>query len=331
MSNYKRKEVMDYLTRKPTTVQDIELARTRIQTPVTPLPMPVAGNEGLETREGFKDGNFARGFEHKSFIPLTEEQREIVKKVYGVKESEVDTWQTDPINKAKRKNIQQGLVTLETKAANLNPDRIIVSAPKGSEEINDVIFPDKKTEKSFLKDLKERFTLSQGQSEKNIKYFSENYPISERQATRAIKFLSDKYKLKYSDPLTKPEIREKLKNLREVTSDITTEDYITKKIKQPILKEKDLVKKIDLAHRVSKEHMKQLGLQFSTRTTGFDSRLINQVIIRPSEDALEKTNKKFMSRFNYMEQKILAQGKALADCSLAEMDVFWNEAKKLEI
>ena len=49
------------------------------------------------------------------------------------------------------------------------------------------------------------------------------------------------------------------------------------------------------------------------------------------EDALEKTNKKFISRFNYMEQKILAQGKALADCSLAEMDVFWNEAKKLEI
>jgi XTP/dITP diphosphohydrolase len=49
-----------------------------------------------------------------------------------------------------------------------------------------------------------------------------------------------------------------------------------------------------------------------------------------AEDALEKTNKKFISRFNYMEQKILAQGKALADCSLAEMDVFWNEAKKME-
>lgn len=48
------------------------------------------------------------------------------------------------------------------------------------------------------------------------------------------------------------------------------------------------------------------------------------------EDALEKTNKKFISRFNYMEKKILEQGKALADCSLAEMDIFWNEAKKLE-
>lgn len=48
------------------------------------------------------------------------------------------------------------------------------------------------------------------------------------------------------------------------------------------------------------------------------------------EDALEKTNKKFISRFNYMERKILEQGKALTDCSLNEMDVFWNEAKKME-
>jgi XTP/dITP diphosphohydrolase len=47
------------------------------------------------------------------------------------------------------------------------------------------------------------------------------------------------------------------------------------------------------------------------------------------EDALERTNKKFIKRFNYMEQKIKAQGKQLGDCTLAEMDVFWNEAKKL--
>ena len=48
-----------------------------------------------------------------------------------------------------------------------------------------------------------------------------------------------------------------------------------------------------------------------------------------AEDALERTNKKFTKRFNYMEQKIKAQGKQLADCTLAEMDIFWNEAKKL--
>lgn len=48
------------------------------------------------------------------------------------------------------------------------------------------------------------------------------------------------------------------------------------------------------------------------------------------EDALEKTNQKFIRRFNYMEQKIKEQGKALADCSLDEMDKYWNEAKQLE-
>ena len=49
MSSYKKKEVMDYLTRKPVTTQDIELARTRIQTPVTPAPMQVTSGEGPET------------------------------------------------------------------------------------------------------------------------------------------------------------------------------------------------------------------------------------------------------------------------------------------
>ena len=48
------------------------------------------------------------------------------------------------------------------------------------------------------------------------------------------------------------------------------------------------------------------------------------------EDALERTNQKFIFRFNYMEQKIKSQGKSLADSTLDEMDVFWNEAKKLE-
>jgi len=45
MSNYKKKEVMDYLTRKPTTAQDIELARTRFQTLVPSQQMPVASGE----------------------------------------------------------------------------------------------------------------------------------------------------------------------------------------------------------------------------------------------------------------------------------------------
>ncbi len=47
------------------------------------------------------------------------------------------------------------------------------------------------------------------------------------------------------------------------------------------------------------------------------------------EDALERTNKKFITRFQYLETKASELGKPLMDMTLAEMDVFWNEAKKL--
>jgi XTP/dITP diphosphohydrolase len=47
------------------------------------------------------------------------------------------------------------------------------------------------------------------------------------------------------------------------------------------------------------------------------------------EDALEKTNRKFIKRFQYLESKASGMDKALKDMTLAEMDVFWNEAKKL--
>ncbi|WP_026898680.1 nucleoside triphosphate pyrophosphohydrolase [Daejeonella oryzae] len=47
------------------------------------------------------------------------------------------------------------------------------------------------------------------------------------------------------------------------------------------------------------------------------------------EDALEKTNKKFIKRFQYLESKAKGLGKNLKDMTLAEMDLFWNEAKGL--
>jgi XTP/dITP diphosphohydrolase len=46
------------------------------------------------------------------------------------------------------------------------------------------------------------------------------------------------------------------------------------------------------------------------------------------ENALERTNKKFIGRFQYLEQKAKELGKDLKDMTLAEMDVYWNEAKK---
>lgn len=47
------------------------------------------------------------------------------------------------------------------------------------------------------------------------------------------------------------------------------------------------------------------------------------------ETALERTNQKFTKRFNYLEQKTIKQGKDLHQMSLAEMDKYWEEAKKL--
>ena len=48
------------------------------------------------------------------------------------------------------------------------------------------------------------------------------------------------------------------------------------------------------------------------------------------ENALERTNRKFISRFNYLESKTIALGLDLKKMTLAEMDVIWDEAKKLE-
>jgi len=47
------------------------------------------------------------------------------------------------------------------------------------------------------------------------------------------------------------------------------------------------------------------------------------------ENALERTNRKFIKRFNYLEDKTIKHGRSLKDMTLAEMDEIWNEAKKM--
>ncbi|MEI6454709.1 MAG: nucleoside triphosphate pyrophosphohydrolase [bacterium] len=48
------------------------------------------------------------------------------------------------------------------------------------------------------------------------------------------------------------------------------------------------------------------------------------------EDALERTNRKFIKRFSYLEEAAKRLNKPLHEMTLAEMDVYWNQAKKLE-
>ncbi len=47
------------------------------------------------------------------------------------------------------------------------------------------------------------------------------------------------------------------------------------------------------------------------------------------DSALEMTNKKFIKRFNYLEKKVKESGRILKELSLEQMDILWNEAKKL--
>ena len=52
--------------------------------------------------------------------------------------------------------------------------------------------------------------------------------------------------------------------------------------------------------------------------------------VRP-DNALERTNRKFIARFNYIEQKANEQGRHVNELTLAEMDALWNEAKELKL
>ncbi|MBX2965182.1 MAG: nucleoside triphosphate pyrophosphohydrolase [Cyclobacteriaceae bacterium] len=49
------------------------------------------------------------------------------------------------------------------------------------------------------------------------------------------------------------------------------------------------------------------------------------------EEALERTNKKFIKRFQYLETESAKDGKQLGEMTLAEMDVYWEKAKRVDI
>lgn len=49
-----------------------------------------------------------------------------------------------------------------------------------------------------------------------------------------------------------------------------------------------------------------------------------------AEDALERTNKKFIRRFQYLEQETQKEGKNLSEMTLTEMDYYWEKSKLTE-
>lgn len=83
----------------------------------------------------------------------------------------------------------------------------------------------------------------------------------------------------------------------------------------------------ELQHEVSEANTEKMEQEFGDVLFSMINyaRFLN---IDP-ENALERTNLKFIKRFQYLENKAKEEGKALKDMTLAEMDVHWNEAKKL--
>ena len=84
----------------------------------------------------------------------------------------------------------------------------------------------------------------------------------------------------------------------------------------------------ELQHEVSEENSDNIEAEFGDVLFS----MINyaRFLKVDPENALERTNKKFIKRFQYLEAQAASQGKAMKDMTLAEMDVFWEEAKLLK-
>ncbi len=83
----------------------------------------------------------------------------------------------------------------------------------------------------------------------------------------------------------------------------------------------------ELQHEVNEENQDKIESEFGDVLFS----MINYarfLKVNP-EDALERTNKKFIKRFQYLEKKAIEKSKSLKDMTLSEMDVFWEEAKKI--
>lgn len=96
-----------------------------------------------------------------------------------------------------------------------------------------------------------------------------------------------------------------------------------------VIEEINEMHEIELMKKTSNDEKLQLKLEEEIGDVFFAlvnySRFLN---VNP-EDALRKTNEKFLKRFNYIEKKLKELGKSVEDSNLEEMDKIWNESKNL--
>ena len=82
----------------------------------------------------------------------------------------------------------------------------------------------------------------------------------------------------------------------------------------------------ELQHEVEGQHPERIEQEFGDVLFS----MINyaRFLKVDPENALERTNKKFIKRFQYLEERAKEKGKTLKDMTLAEMDIYWEEAKR---
>jgi hypothetical protein len=247
-------------------------------------------NEGKETIGRGKGSAALSGKDNPQYQALTKEQEKLAKKLY----------RTTDLNRNQRYRILRGQTTEASKVRQFKTgEGIIVNQPRDG-KVTNITFPEKsdyfkpgetakQMEKRFEKFIREKSKQTEkGVNEFTSKQMTQEFPIGERRAKAAQQFYMDKLGLEYAEP-TKTQQGEAAKAKADILdrrSSLKGEGIIrTEKTK--ILKEIEMPRKIDFAHRVSKSYMDKLGLQFTTDLTGLDSRLINQVIVKPVETELK--------------------------------------------
>ena len=179
--------------------------------------------------------------------------------------------------------------------------KIKASYDPKTKKVIGVSFPSKEMEEKFIEKIKEVYTKPKGKGYSS-KDFARDFPVN---GPTANKIIRDYYQPEKKMGLKYPKGETVGKSPTQIKSE-KLGDTSVDAVERAILKEKRELSKdlgltrpvkgragmterttIDLAHRISKDHAKALGLKFGTETTGFDSRLINQVILRPVERELE--------------------------------------------
>jgi hypothetical protein len=199
--------------------------------------------------------------------------------------------------------VRIGETTLETKPSGktrFDTDRIIVRKD-GTPD-----FPNKTTQTKFEKDIKKLYSKPKGQGLLK-KDFAEKYPVTKKQMDKILPYYKEKDNLEYPKSTKIKGYKTEKERYGDVT-DLTVQEQLSKEIKKPLLKERKIVTKegkglIDFAHRISKDHANALGIQFGTQNTGFDSRLINEVVVKPSEIRLDKFYERQRDILNQIKTK----------------------------